>query len=279
MAKQDSLNIIVQGTEEKDKLAEILDGVLENVQVSAVSEQIKAKNGSGEPESGSVGYKRFANAKLKDKGTARTAGKGDSINSKPVTVNIDTDKEIVEELQIKDVKLYGIAGMAEKRKDNHKKRIVAYLDREFFAKVTEGTKVTAPTGATGVKAIVDNLILTAKATKNDFIDGIDTEDLVLVVNPKYRRELKDYMDELPNGTEPTNAAIGMYDSVITYEGTRLPEKVSAVVMMNGAIAQPYYVSEYDAEKIPLDDAIALESFLYKGTEALMPDTIYYNEEA
>ena len=70
MAKQNSLNIMVQGTEEKDKLAEILDGVLENVQVSAVSEQIKAKNGSGEPESGSVEYKRFANAELKDKGTA-----------------------------------------------------------------------------------------------------------------------------------------------------------------------------------------------------------------
>lgn len=277
MAKQDSLNILVQGTETKDKLAEILDGVLENVQVSAVSEQIKAKNGSGEPESGSVEYKRFANAELKDKGTARAAGKGDSIDAKPVIVNIDTDKEIVEELQQKDVKLYGIAGMAEKRKDNHKKRIVAYLDREFFAKVTEGTKVTA--GVTGAKAIVDNLILTAKATKNDFIDGIDAEDLVLIVSPKYRRELKDYMDELPNGTEPKNAAIGMYDSIITYEGTRLPDKVSAVVMMNGAIAQPYYVSEYDAEKIPLDDAIALESFLYKGTKALMPDTIYYNEEA
>ena len=87
------------------------------------------------------------------------------------------------------------------------------------------------------------------------------------------------MDELPNGTEPMHAAIGMYDSVITYEGTRLPENVSAVVMMNGAIAQPYYVSEYDAEKIPLDDAVALESFLYKGTKALMPDTIYYNQEA
>ena len=152
MAKQNSLNIMVQGTEEKDKLAEILDGVLENVQVSAVSEQIKAKNGSGEPESGSVEYKRFANAELKDKGTARTAGKGDTVDAKPVIVNIDTDKEIVEELQNKDVKLYGVAGMAEKRKDNHKKRIVAYLDREFFAKVKEGTKVTAPTGETGTKS-------------------------------------------------------------------------------------------------------------------------------
>lgn len=276
MAKQNSLNILVQGTEEKDKLAEILDGVLENVQVSAVSEQIKAKNGSGEPESGSVEYKRFANAELKDKGTARAAGKGDSIAAKPVIVNIDTDKEIVEELQKKDVKLYGIAGMAEKRKANHERRIKAFLDREFFAKVVEGTKVT--TTATEVKEIIDNLISTAKATKNDFIDGIDAEDLVLVVNGTARKALKDHLDTLPNGTEPKTASIGVYDSVTVYESTRLPENISAVVMMDGAIAQPYYVSEYDAEKIPLDDAIALESFLYKGTKALMPDTIYYHEE-
>lgn len=276
MAKQDSLNILVQGTEEKDKLAEILDGVLENVQASAISEQIKAKNGSGEPESGSVEYKRFANAELKDKGTARAAGKGDALAAKPVIVNIDTDKEIIEELQEKDVKLYGIAGMAKKRKANHEKRIKAYLDREFFAKVIEGTKVTP--ASTEYKDIIDNLISTAKATKNNYIDGIDAEDLVLVVNDVARKSLKDHLDTLPNGTEPKTASIGVYDSVTVYESTRLPENISVVVMMDGAIAQPYYVSEYDAEKIPLDDAIALESFLYKGTKALMPDTIYYYEE-
>ena len=49
-------------------------------------------------------------------------------------------------------------------------------------------------------------------------------------------------------------------------------------MMDGAIAQPYYVSEYAAEKIPFDDAVALEDYLYKGTEALMPDTIFYVKE-
>ena len=46
-------------------------------------------------------------------------------------------------------------------------------------------------------------------------------------------------------------------------------------MMDGAIAQPYYVSEYSAEKVPFDDAVALEDYLYKGTKALMEDTIFY----
>ena len=87
--------------------------------------------------------------------------------------------------------------------------------------------------------------------------------------------MKKILDELPNGTDPKEQVIGMYDSVRVYESTRLPEDVSVVVMMDGAIAQPFYVSEYSAEKVPLDDAVALEDFLYKGTKALMADTIFY----
>ena len=112
---QEALNIMLQDGETKDNLKQVLSGVLENVSARAISEQIKAKNGSGTPEGGVIEYKRFANAELKDKGTARKQGKGDPVKSKPVKVYIDTDKEIVEELQGKDVKLYGIDGMAERR--------------------------------------------------------------------------------------------------------------------------------------------------------------------
>ena len=133
MAKQDAL-YVADYTDQAtmDKLAEVLDGVIENIQVTAVSEALKNKNGSGNPEGGSVEYKRFVNAELKAKGTARTAGKGDKVIAKPIIVNLNDDKEIIEELQTKDVKLYGIDGMAEKRKGNFAKRVVAYLDRKFF---------------------------------------------------------------------------------------------------------------------------------------------------
>ena len=103
---QEALNIMLQDGKTKDNLKQVLSGVLENVAARAVSEQIKAKNGSGNPEGGVIEYKRFVNAELKDKGTARAAGKGDKVKAKPVKVVIDTDKEIVEELQGKDVKLF-----------------------------------------------------------------------------------------------------------------------------------------------------------------------------
>lgn len=50
-------------------------------------------------------------------------------------------------------------------------------------------------------------------------------------------------------------------------------------MLKGAIAQPYLLSEYNAEKINLDDAIALQNFLYTGVEALSPEAIIYDKDA
>ena len=280
MARQAALNIADYTDQTTmDNLAEVLDGVIENIQVSAVSEALKNKNGSGNPEGGSVEYKRFVNAELKTKGTARTAGKGDKVIAKPIIVNLNDDKEIVEELQIKDVKLYGIDGMAEKRKGNFAKRVIAYLDRKFFAEaVTSGTRFTRGS-LTKAKDIIDAMIVAAKGTSSDFIDGIDAEDLALVVDGTYRKELKNELDELPNGTAPANGNIGKYDTLDVYESNRMPEGVHAVVMLKEAIAQPTLISDYQAEKVPFDDAIALETFVYTGVKTLVPEAVIYDSDS
>ena len=277
MARQPALNIADYTNQATmDNLAEVLDGVIENIQVSAVSEALKNRNGSGDPKGGSIEYKRFVNAVLKSKGTARTATHGDKVIAKPVIVNLNDDKEIIEELQMKDVKLYGIDGMAEKRRANFAKRIQAYLDRKFFAEaVSAGTKFTR--GAlTKEKAILDAMIVAAKETSSDFIDGIDAEDLAIVLNGTARKALKNDLDALPNGTAAANGNIGVYDGIDVYESNRLPENVTMIVMLKGSVAQPYFIDDYQAEKVPFDDAIALESFIYSGREALVPEAIIYD---
>lgn len=276
MAKTSSLNIADYLDQTKlDNLAETLGGVIENIQVGAVSEALRNKQGSGDPTSGSVEYKRFVNATLEDKGTARTAGKGAKVIADKVIVNVNDDKEIIEELQLKDVKLYGIDGMAEKRKGNFAKRVQAYLDRKFFATAVNGGTEYDPEGETDVKTILDGMIVTAKATSSDFIDGIDAEDLALVLDGTYRKALKNDLDALPNGTAPSNGRVGTYDSIETYESNRMPAGIHAILMLKESVAEPWYTSEYNAEKIPFDDAIALETFLYSGSEALVPEAIYY----
>ena len=71
---QEALNIMLQDGKTKDNLKQVLSGVLENVASRAISEQIKAKNGSGNPEGGVIEYKRFVNAELKDKGIIERKG-------------------------------------------------------------------------------------------------------------------------------------------------------------------------------------------------------------
>lgn len=104
MPRITSLNMLLE-SEGKDYLAELYGKVIENVQKALVSSGMKNTDLSGDPVSGSVEAKRFANATSKDYGTARAAGKGDAVKASPVTIVIDQDKEIVEELEEKDIKL------------------------------------------------------------------------------------------------------------------------------------------------------------------------------
>ena len=275
---QNSLNVFTDLTqEEKDKLKDVLAGVIENIQVSAVSERIKNRRGSGNPEGGSITYKRFKNAVLAAKGTARAAGKGTPLQDENIIINLDDDKEIVEELQNKDVKLLGVPALAEKRMANFSRRVAAYLDTKFFATAKAAGTAYAGEGAEA-KDIIDDMIVDAKTTQSAYIDGIDADDLVIVLDAEFRKEMKNDLDELPNGTTPSNGLIGRYDSIDVHESNCLGEGVHVFVMLKESIAQPWYVTEYNAEKIPLDDAIALENFLYCGAGALNPEAIYYHAE-
>lgn len=269
MARQDALSIYTDSST-KDKLAETYGEVIEAVQKGAVSEQIKNKNYSGDPTTGSVEIDRFKNATVDDLGTARTAGKGKTLqNTGKVTINVDTDKEIVEEIAKKDIKLYGIAGMAEKRKANHIKRMIAYLDTEFFAKaVSEGTELKNVT-ETRIEDILEALIQKVETTQNDWVDGVDRDMIDLTLVPRVYAKLRNYIDRIDgsNGTEE------YFHGVRVYSNHR--QTKDAICMINGAVAQLVTTDQYEAEKIPLSNYIALELYFSKGTKAVMPDLIQY----
>ena len=272
MARQDALNIFVNG-ETKDKLAETYGEVIEAVQKGAISEQIKNKNYSGDATTGTVEISRFKNATVDDLGTARTGGKGKTLdNGGKVTVSVDTDKEIVEELSKKDVKLFGLSGMAEKRKANHIKRMIAYLDSEFFACAErEGTKVTLT--ADNVAGKIEELILAVETTTNDYVDGVDREMIVVTVSPAVYSAVRNYIDSVPNSVNGVNDEL--FHKVRIFSNHR--QTKPAIAMIEGAVAQLVTTDEYDAEKIPLSNDIALELFFSKGTKAVMPDLIKYAE--
>ena len=163
MAKINSLSVLVDGSspEAKEFLAEKYAGVIANVQKITTSGRIKNTDLSGDPESGTLVAKRFVNATSQNYGTARTAGKGNAVKDKEVVIPIDQDKEFVEEIEEKDVKLLGVEGLIDKRSRNHTLRMAAELDEKFYAQAeTEGTKFAPAEGVTAIQDIVESSIVT-----------------------------------------------------------------------------------------------------------------------
>lgn len=258
----------------KAKLAELSGKLIEGIFATAISSRIKNTDYSGDPTTGSVEVNRFKNAVSKDYGTARTAGKGELLrNTGKATINIDQDKEIVEEVKGKDLALFGIDGLAEKRADNHRKQMVAVLDRAFFAEAeAKGTNVVL-TGITAIEEIAEKMVQTIISVKNDWVDGVDKEDVIMTLSPKAYGKLRNYIDKV---TVPTvnsgSREINLFHGVETLENVR--QTADFIIMVKGAIAQPVKVDQYDAEKIPLSNDYALELFYSYGLGVLSKDLIF-----
>ena len=279
MAKINSLSVLVDGSspEAKEFLAEKYAGVIANVQKITTSGRIKNTDLSGDPESGTLVAKRFVNATSQNYGTARTAGKGNAVKDKEVVIPIDQDKEFVEEIEEKDVKLLGVEGLIDKRSRNHTLRMAAELDEKFYAQAkTEGTKFAPAEGVTALQDIVESSIVTLETLKNNYIDGLDRSMLSVVMSAETYSKMRSYLDTVTNtNVDTTSEEFFVYHGVKAFSSTRLPADVKFMTMMDGSIAQPVMSHPYKAERIPLSDAIALELFFYYGTKAVTPETILY----
>lgn len=279
MAKINSLSVLVDGSspEAKEFLAEKYAGVIANVQKITTSGRIKNTDLSGDPESGTLVAKRFVNATSQNYGTARTAGKGNAVKDKEVVIPIDQDKEFVEEIEEKDVKLLGVEGLIDKRSRNHTLRMAAELDEKFYAQAeTEGTKFAPAEGVTALQDIVESSIVTLETLKNNYIDGLDRSMLSVVMSAETYSKMRSYLDTVTNtNVDTTSEEFYVYHGVKVFSSTRLPKDVKFMTMMDGSIAQPVMSHPYKAERIPLSDAIALELFFYYGTKAVTPETILY----
>lgn len=274
----ESLNVLLDGSDSgKMLLKEAYDGVIANVQKNTVSSRIKNTDLSGDPDSGTVEAKRFANASSQDYGTARTAGKGNAVKGKTVTIAIDQNKEFIEEIEEKDIRLLGVDGLIAKRSANHANRMAAELDQQFFSVgKTEGTQFKPAAAVTDIQAIVEAAILQMEKLKNNYIDGLDRDMLSITFDPDTYSAMRMYLDTVVNtNVDTTSEEFVSYHGVKCFSSNRLPAGVKFEIMMDESIAQPVKAVPYTAERIPLSEAVAVEMFYYYGTKAVTPDTIFW----
>ncbi len=259
------------------ELAIIQNQIIENIERSAISVMLKNNNLSGNPEAGSMEVKRYANALSQAYGTARAAQAGVNLKEDKVIVLLDQDREIVEEIAKKDVVAIGIPAMVEKRVGNQTKSVVRELDRAFFAEaVTSGTAFTPAVGVTALADQISDMSVALQETLNPFVDGIDLEDLRLVLSVASHKALKSEILALESSHITTaDGAIGLYDGLPVYVSNRLPAGVKAILMVIDSVAQPVLFQELQVEKVPFSVDTAVGNYYTFGTKAVTPDLIRY----
>ena len=271
MAKQDALSIFLSDGTTEDKLRESYAALVDMIQKGAISSQIKNVNLSGDPESGSVIVQRLITSASAAYGTARGASEGSKVKNNPVTINLDQDKEIVEEVEWKDIQYWGVGDILSKRSVNHRLALIRELDTAFFAEAeSEGTEETIT--STDIEDQVEDLIQSVETTANNHVDGVDRDLLVLTLKPSVYGELRNYIDTLPNPVDG-GVDIKKFHDVRVLSNTRQTE--DAICMVVGSVAQPVVAKPYQVERIPLSNAVAIELFYHYGTKAVMSDLIKY----
>ena len=278
MARIDALSIKLQTTG-KDKLAEEYGKVIENLQAVTLAARLKNQDLSGDPTSGTVEAKRFVNVAGNAYGTARTAGAGQKVKAKPVVIAINDDTEYIEEIEEKDLKMYGVGGLIERRTKNHQDALAVELDSKFFTEAaTQGTSFT-PTQGASIEDEIEEAIEKVETVKNDFVNGVPRNIIEVIASPATYGKLRNKINSIPNsnnlGVVP-NYEEGIFNNVSVYSSAFLPNGINYIVMVKGAVAQPVMTSIYNPTKVDLSDATAFGLFAYKGTKAVMEDLIFYN---
>lgn len=279
MARLDALSIELRTTG-KDKLAEEYGKVIDNLQHITLASRLKNTDLSGDPTAGTVEAKRFVNKVGKAYGTARGNNYADKIKVEPVTIAINDNTEYLEEIEEKDLRTYGVAGLIERRTRNHQDALAVELDTKFFAEaVNQGTAFT-PTGVTpSIEDEIEEAIQKIETTKNDFVQGVPRNMIEVVLSPVYYGKLRNKINAISNSNElgqVKNYEEGTFNNVSIYSNVFLPTGINYVVLVKGAIAQPVITTIYNPAKIDLSDATAFGLFAYKGTKAVTPDLIIYN---
>ena len=278
MARTQAISLL-EAAGKKAELSEIYGIVIDNVKKDTLSGVLKSQLYTGNPAAGSVEFKRFVNSSDDEYGTARAAGKGKEITAPPVTVNLDTHREIVEEIAKRDLEAFGVTNIMARRAINHIDTMTNTLDVTFFKVAADAATALISTSTDPLEQL-EELILTVSEVKNDFVRGVKRNMIDVVVSSTFYSAIRSKLDHLPTSNVDTAAeSFAIFHGVKVYESIDLPDKVLALGMAHGAVAQPVVSDQYkDPEKIPLSNDFAVEMFYDFGTKALTPDLMFKLED-
>lgn len=263
-------------------LRNIIVGVFENAGAKTVAGKLKSKNANLSVPAGSYEFKRYANAESKEYGSARCNPAGaNKLVAKPITVNLDQDKEIVETINEFDANSFtdeAFESFLKRRQYDIQLALERELDREFFATAkAEGTSAGITIDASGnIVEQLETVILKLVTTKNEFVDGVDRENMALVVSPRLHSKLKTELNHVYNfsGTVESGPVPGI-NGVAVMEALRLPEGTDYVLLTKDSIAQPVSIKDAKVDVWPASVDVYFGTFYRYGTRVLAPELVLH----
>jgi hypothetical protein len=273
MPRIDSLSILADPSGQ-DKLSEKYGPVIQNLQKKMISSMLKNVELSGDPTTGTVEAKRFQNAQSQAYGTARAAAAGDKITALPVVVPVDVDEELIEEVEEKDTRLYGVDNLINRRISNQGMAMERVLERAFFTQtVTDATSITYV--GTDIEDYTEEIIQAIETTQNDYVDGVPRDMIDIVYSPSEYGKIRKFLDTIQNtNVDSTTEEFFSFHGVRVHSSTYLPATVDMVAMVRGSVAEPVMTTMAEAGKIQLSNAYGFGMFYSYGTKSVMPDLMY-----
>lgn len=271
MEHQDALSVFLNDSVTKDKLAVRYSEVQGTISTSALSMTLKNTQIEGEARrGGTVKVRRMKTAVSQTYGTARAAGEGDKLQNNGVDVKIDTNREIIEEMELYDLERYGLDGLVTSRTANHALAMSIDLDRRYFQALQSAATVHSAVGSTTEDKVL-SLIQALEAVENENVDKVDRALMDLTLAPEWYDSLLKYIHALPN---PANGGvqINLFHGVRVWSAPR--QELDAIIQVRGSVAQPVAATPYQLSRIPQSNAFSLDLFYDFGTVAVMPDLIF-----
>lgn len=271
MTLQDTLSITYRNASDLDKLKVVYGQILRNIATSPIFNDLINRNYSGSTDGGSVNVKRMKFSTVRAYGTARAAGEGDKLQNNGIDVLIDQDKEIVDEVEKKDLDLYGTgAELLANLVAQKTMSMQIHLEDAYFVALQTAAATFDASAYTGTVNKVLALIRALEAVTGDNVNKIDRSLMVLTLAPEFFDELQSYVDTLPN---PRNGGVEakFFHGVEVRAAVR--QDVDAVIQVRGSMAMPVRIDSYSAGRIQLSNAYADELYFSYGIEAVMPEAI------
>ena len=278
-----AISIFTSGST-RAELNKIQAGIVANLQKNSNVFRFKSNSANLSQKAGSYEFKRYTNSTSAAYGTARTANKGTQLKVPPVVVNVDTHREIVEEVSGFDADRFGldasVLSMVNQRKANHEMTLAADTGRAFWAEAwvaaaAAGNIHVGPTSSDAFDEKLEDVILALETTENNYVRGVDRTLMGGVLAPKQYSRLKTAVNKMYNA----NFAVADEDlrginGVALFSELFLPAGAGGIIMARESVAQPLTMEDYAGERIPLSNDYAIELYYDFGTKALAGDLIH-----